>query len=78
MALEERTPPVSFALVHAFWTHALVSINVSLLFPFKPGSWVKIAVGGASIQIVHYFDNGYLEEEKINDIVSQLLLEQNI
>jgi hypothetical protein len=24
----------------------------------------KIAVGGANIQIVHYYDHGYLEEEK--------------
>ena len=23
--------------------------------------------GGANIQIVHYFDHAYLEEEKIND-----------
>jgi hypothetical protein len=30
----------------------------------KPGPWVLIAVGGASIQIVHYFDHGYLDEEK--------------
>jgi hypothetical protein len=39
-------------------------------FPFghcarrvKPGPWVLIAVGWANIQIVHYFDHGYLEEE---------------
>ena len=25
---------------------------------------INIAVGGANIQIVHYFDHGYLEEEK--------------
>ena len=30
----------------------------------EPGSWVYIAVGGANIQIFHYFDHGYLEEYK--------------
>jgi hypothetical protein len=30
----------------------------------KPGPLVLIAVGGANIQIVHFFDHGYLEEEK--------------
>ena len=30
----------------------------------KPGLWVLIAVGGANIEIVHFFDHGYLEEEK--------------
>ena len=30
----------------------------------EPGSWVYIAVGGANIQIFHYFDHGYLEEDK--------------
>ena len=30
----------------------------------KPGPWILIAVGRVNIQIVHYFDNGYLEEEK--------------
>ena len=30
----------------------------------KPGPWVSIAVGGANIQIFHYFDNSYLEEDK--------------
>ena len=33
-----------------------------LLYDTETG--VYIAVGGANIQIVHYFDNGYLEEEK--------------
>jgi hypothetical protein len=32
-------------------------------FLLKPGPWVLIAVGGANIQIVHYFDHGYLKEE---------------
>jgi hypothetical protein len=27
-------------------------------------------VGGANVQIVHYFGHSYLEEEKINDTVS--------
>ena len=31
---------------------------------FKPGPWVYIAKGGANIQIVHYFEHGYLEEEQ--------------
>jgi hypothetical protein len=30
----------------------------------KPGLWVLIAVGGANIQIVHFFYHGYLDEEK--------------
>jgi hypothetical protein len=30
----------------------------------KPGPWVYIAVGRTNIQIVYYFDHGYLEEEK--------------
>jgi len=30
----------------------------------KPGPGISIAVGGAYIHIVHYFDHGYLEEEK--------------
>jgi lipopolysaccharide biosynthesis glycosyltransferase len=34
-------------------------------------------VGGANIQIVHYFDQGYLEQE-ISMIYSLLFLEQNI
>jgi hypothetical protein len=34
-------------------------------------------VGGANIQIVHYFDHGYLQVEK-SMIHSLLLLEQNI
>ena len=29
----------------------------------KPGAWVS-SLGGTNIQIVHYFDYGYLEEEK--------------
>ena len=36
-----------------------------VLFLVKPGPWVYKAVGGANIQIVHYFDHGYLEEEKL-------------
>jgi hypothetical protein len=35
-----------------------------MLNVLKPGPWVYIAVGGANIQIAHYFDHGYLEEEK--------------
>jgi hypothetical protein len=34
----------------------------------KPGPWVYIAVGGANIQIVHYFDHGYLEELLLSKI----------
>ena len=30
----------------------------------KPGAWAYLVVGGANIQIVHYFDHAYLEEEK--------------
>jgi hypothetical protein len=30
----------------------------------KPEPAVYIAVGGTNIQIVHYFDPGYLEDEK--------------
>ena len=43
----------------------------------KPGLWVLIAVGGANIQIVHFFDHGYLEEEK-SMMHSLLLLAKNI
>ena len=44
----------------------------------KPGAWAYLVVGGANIQIVHYFDHGYLEEEKSMIHSLQLLLEQNI
>jgi hypothetical protein len=30
----------------------------------KPGAWVYIAVGGANLQILHYFGHGYLKEQK--------------
>ena len=30
----------------------------------KLGPWVQIAVGGTNVQINHYFDHGYLQEEK--------------
>ena len=30
----------------------------------KPGPWVCIAKGGANIQVVHYFEHGYHEEEQ--------------
>jgi hypothetical protein len=36
----------------------------NLFCSLKAEPWVWIVVGGANIQIVHYFDHGYLEEEK--------------
>jgi hypothetical protein len=32
---------------------------------FKPGPWVYIALCRANIQIVHYFEHGYLEEKSM-------------
>ena len=37
---------------------------MSTYFLVKPGPRAYIAVGGASMQICHYFDHGFLEEEK--------------
>ena len=48
------------------WRHSSLYITdyLYVFFFLKPRPWVWIAVGGANIQIVHYFDHGYLEEEK--------------
>jgi hypothetical protein len=43
---------------------------MSTYFLVKPGPRAYIAVGGASIHICHYFDNGILEEEKSSIIHS--------
>ena len=32
------------------------------IFHLEPGAGVQIDVGGANIQIAHYFNHGYLEE----------------
>jgi hypothetical protein len=45
-------------------TKSFIGRNTSDHACLKSGPWVKIAVGGANIQIVHYFEYSYLEDEK--------------